>query len=102
MESIFKDGLVHFSGQAYQGIQVVDRQERGGQHLFRDDQVAQISPGKLAASVAGAVWINRSLVVGEPGIDQIKPVPCGSWPRYGALSGLAARCRRYPPRAEHR
>ena len=40
-------------------MDIVNREERGGEHFARDDQMAQVSAGEILAGIARALWIDR-------------------------------------------
>jgi hypothetical protein len=65
VKPVLDDSLAHVCSQLDEGVQIVDRQEGGREHLFGHNEVPQVSTSKIAAGGAGAVWVNGVRISSE-------------------------------------
>lgn len=72
VEAFFQNGLPRLPHQGKQGMNVVNGDQGGCQHLFGNDEVSEISPAESAAGVTGTGFINGTRVSGKPGIHQVQ------------------------------
>ncbi len=61
------------SGQLRQGVHIVDGEQRPGEHLACNAQVAQVGAGEIGAGIAAAIWVDRAGVSGERSVSQVEP-----------------------------